>query len=89
MLVHVTLLRLVNYFIHMGFSIPHLAVWPKLCVLSLKIVYLKALAHYNVLANVCWQMKNISSTLTYAEIELKKVRESLSLNLYKVYAKQT
>ena len=56
----------------MGFSIPHLGVWPKLCVLSLKIVYLKALSHYNVLVNVCRHMKNISSTLTYAEIELKK-----------------
>ena len=53
MLVHVTLLRLVNYFINMGFSIPHLGGWPKLCVLSLKCVYLKALSHYNVLANVC------------------------------------
>ena len=32
---------------------------------------LKAVSHYNVLANVCRRMKNISSTLAYAEIELK------------------
>ena len=30
--------------------------------------YLKALSHYNVLANVCRRMKYISSTLAYAEI---------------------
>ena len=29
---------------------------------------LKALSHYNVLANVCRRMKYISSTLAYAEI---------------------
>ena len=29
---------------------------------------LKALSHYNVLANVCQRMKYLSSTLTYAEI---------------------
>ena len=29
---------------------------------------LKALSHYNVLANVCQRMKYISSTLAYAEI---------------------
>ena len=28
----------------------------------------KALSHYNVLANVCRRMKCISSTLAYAEI---------------------
>ena len=28
----------------------------------------KALSHYNVLANVCRRMKYISSTLAYAEI---------------------
>ena len=40
--------------------------------------YLKALSHYNVLANVCRRMKNISSTLAYAEIELKNQRKPLS-----------
>ena len=30
--------------------------------------YLKALSHYNVLANVCRRMKYISSTLAYAEV---------------------
>ena len=30
--------------------------------------FLKALSHYNVLANVCRRMKYISSTLAYAEI---------------------
>ena len=39
---------------------------------------LKALSHYNVLANVCRRMKNMPSTLAYAEIELKKQREPLS-----------
>ena len=29
---------------------------------------LKALSHYNVLANVCRRMKYLSSTLAYAEI---------------------
>ena len=64
MLVHVTLLRLVNYFIHMVFSIPHLGGWPKLCVLSLKIVYLKALSHFNVLAKLLTYVKYIQ----YADI---------------------
>ena len=39
---------------------------------------IKALSHYNVLANVCRRMKNISSTLAYAEIELKNQRKPLS-----------
>ena len=32
------------------------------------IEFVKALSHYNVLANVCRRMKYISSTLAYAEI---------------------
>ena len=32
------------------------------------LISLKALSHYNVLANVCRRMKYISSTLAYAEI---------------------
>ena len=32
------------------------------------VLRLKALSHYNVLANVCRRMKYISSTLAYAEI---------------------
>ena len=39
---------------------------------------LKALSHYNVLSNVCWRMKNISSTLAYAEIQLKNRTKPLS-----------
>ena len=39
---------------------------------------LKALSHYNVLANVCRRMKYISSTLAYAEI-LLKIRGSPAL----------
>ena len=39
---------------------------------------LKALSHYNALANVCRRMKNISSTLAYAEIELKNQGKPLS-----------
>ena len=38
----------------------------------------KALSNYNVLANVCRRMKNISNTLAYAEIELKNQRKPLS-----------
>ena len=40
----------------------------------------KALSHYNVLANVCPRMKNLSSrwhTLVYAEMELKNQRKPL------------
>ena len=44
---------------------------------------LKALSHYNVLANVCRRMKYISSALAYA-----KITESFSLNLCKAYAKR-
>ena len=40
--------------------------------------YLKALSHYNVLADVCRRMNNISSTLAYAEIQLKNQRKPLS-----------
>ena len=29
----------------------------------------KALSHYNVLANFCLRMNNLSSTLEYAELE--------------------
>ena len=39
---------------------------------------LKALSHYNVLADVCRRMKNISNTLAYAEIQLKNQRKPLS-----------
>ena len=39
---------------------------------------LKALSHYNVLANVCRRMKDISSTLAYADIEIKNQRKPLS-----------
>ena len=39
---------------------------------------LKALSHYNVLANVFRRMKNISNTLAYAEIELKNQRKPFS-----------
>ena len=47
---------------------------------------LKAMPHYNVLANVCRRMKNISSTPAYAEIDLK-IRENIILNMYKASAK--
>ena len=33
---------------------------------------LKALSHYNVLANLCQHMENLSITLAYAVIEFKK-----------------
>ena len=39
---------------------------------------IKALSHYNVLANVCRRMKNISSTLAYAEIQFKNRTKPLS-----------
>ena len=45
--------------------------------LYVNLLYFKALSHYNVLANVCRRMKNISSTLAYAEIELKNQRKPL------------
>ena len=35
---------------------------------SIPFIILKALSHYNVLANVCRRIKYISSTLSYAEI---------------------
>ena len=46
-----------------------------------KLWHVKALSHYNVLANVCRRMKNISSTLAYAETEFKK-SEKASLWTY-------
>ena len=50
-----------------------LAVKPKQATLKAPLTeplcpFVKALSHYNVLANVCRRMKYISSTLAYAEI---------------------
>ena len=39
---------------------------------------LKALSHYNVLANVCQRIKYISSTLAYVENLIKNQRKPLS-----------
>ena len=44
------------------------AYWPLLQFLLSPNAYLKALSHYNILANVCRRMKYISITLAYAEI---------------------
>ena len=38
----------------------------------------KALSHYNDLANVYRRMKNVSSTLAYAEVEINNQRKPLS-----------